>query len=263
MLSNLHERLPVGVTEGPPKPAASGKRYTIAFVQQHGSCSKHGPYPLNMQLNGVEYRHLEGCPVCREQARAAELLAGCNIPPRFADATFENWIADTDAKRSVLTQCRDYADNFRQRRQVGCSLILCGEIGTGKNHLATAICKQLLANRFTVLRVKAAQFLDEFWAKGFAERDVWLQRMARVDLLMVDEIGRTSQAKAAQDAFFRLIDARYESMLPTLVTTNLDKGGLIEVLGEAAYDRLRQGGTPRLTLAWGSHRAIAGLGDQE
>jgi len=252
MLSSLHDRLPSGVTEGPPKPI--DKRFTIAFVQQFAKCEEHGEYPLNMLHNGVECRHLEGCPTCREQARTASLLAGCNIPPRFADATFDNWFADTDAKRSVLAQCRDYADNFRQRRQAGCSLILCGEIGTGKNHLATAICKQLLANRFTVLRVKAAQFLDEFWAKGFADRDVWLQRMSRVDLLMIDEIGRTSQAKAAQDAFFRLIDARYEAVLPMLVTTNLDRQGLIDVLGDAAYDRLRQGGTVRLTLGWESHR---------
>lgn len=252
MLSNVHDALPAGVTEGPPKPA--GKRYTTAFVQEFGHCEKHGDYPLNMLHNGVECRYLPGCPTCRQQARTAELLAGCNIPPRFAEASFENWIADTDDKRQVLAQCRDYADNFAQRRRAGCSLILCGEIGTGKNHLATAICKQLLAARFTVLRVKAAQFLDEFWAKGFAERDVWLQRLAKVDLLMVDEIGRTSQAKAAQDAFFRLIDARYESVMPMLVTSNLDRQGLIDVLGDAAYDRLREGGTPRLTLGWESYR---------
>ena len=37
---------------------------------------------------------------------------------------------------------------------------------------------------------------------------------------------------------FRLIDARYEAVLPTIIATNLNRKGLIDVLGEAAFDRL-------------------------
>jgi DNA replication protein DnaC len=72
---------------------------------------------------------------------------------------------------------------------------------------------------------------------------------------MIDEIGRSSSAKAAQDAFFRILDARYEAQLPSLLATNLNRTELIEVLGEATYDRLTQGGSVRLTFDWDSRRS--------
>ena len=53
-----------------------------------------------------------------------------------------------------------------------------------------------------MLRVKASQFLDTFWGKGFEEREKWLRELAKVDLLFFDEIGRSSETKNAQDGFF-------------------------------------------------------------
>src|SRR5262249_24881542 len=141
-----------------------------------------------------------------------------------------------------------------EMRRRGACLVMCGSKGTGKNHLATAIMKRLRVDGFTVLRVKAAQYLDAFWAKGFDEREAWICDMTWVDLLMIDEIGRSSNAKAAEDALFRLLDGRSEAVMPTLITTNLDRAGLVEVLGEAMFDRLKEGGGRRLTLSWDSYR---------
>ena len=159
-----------------------------------------------------------------------------------------------EAQQKVLARCQSFAEEFNRYRAAGACLLLCGRPGTGKNHLATAISKRLLADGYSVLRVKAAQYLDAYWSKSFEERETWLQRMAVVDLLMIDEIGRSSNAKSAQDAFFRLLDARYEAQLPSLIATNLNRDELIEVLGEATYDRLTQGGSVRLTFGWDSHR---------
>lgn len=237
---------------------STGKR---PFVQHSGECDAHGKYPMNvLDENGHERWHPSGCPICRKQARAAELLAASNIPTRFSACDFSNFVAETSEQKTVLKECLNFAEGFAHFKESGACLLLCGKPGTGKNHLATAISKMLLADGYSVLRVKASQFLDAYWSKGFDEREGWLQQMARVDLLMLDEIGRSSNAKTAQDAFFRLIDARYEAQLPLMIATNLDRNGLIEVLGDATYDRLTQGGSRRLTLAWESYRGKAGRG---
>ncbi|SEN76164.1 ATP-binding protein [Nitrosomonas marina] len=218
-------------------------------------CEKHGEYPINKQDESGEVRYFPGgCPKCQKIADSERLLTDCNIAKRFLGCTFENFVADTDLKVSIVAKCREYADKFAEYHEKGGCMLLCGDPGTGKNHLATAVCRQVLDSGYSVLRIKAAEYLDEYWSKGFDQRDGWLKALAKVDLLMIDEIGRSSDAKAAKDAFFRLIDARYENQLPTLMATNLDREGMIEVLGCAAYDRLTQGGSIRLTLNWESYR---------
>lgn len=136
---------------------------------------------------------------------------------------------------------------------------MCGNPGTGKNHLATAMAKAIKAQRMTVLRVKATEYLDAYWAKEFGERDTWLRELAKVHLLILDEVGRSSSTANAQNAFFRLIDARYEAMRPTVALSNLDRQGLIETLGDAAYDRLTEAGAQRLTFDWESRRSTTGV----
>lgn len=232
------------------------------FIQEFGSCDTHGQYPSNMQdANGVVRSHKPGCPSCFKLENTARLLGKSNIPKRFMGCDFDNYDTSTDVQRTALDQCKSFAENFATHRKNGACLLLCGRPGTGKNHLATAISKKLLSDGFSVLRVKASQYLDAYWAKSFEDREGWLNEMAKVDLIMIDEIGRSSNAKSAQDAFFRLIDARYEAQLPTMIATNLNRDELIEVLGEATYDRFRQGGSMRITLDWESYRPNAVMHD--
>ena len=200
-----------------------------------------------------------GCPQCRAERNASRLMSESNMPARFADATFESYEA-TDAKQArVLSVCRDYADNFATYRKQGRCLVMCGNPGTGKNHLATAIFKTLNAAGFTALRVKASEYLDAYWAKEFKERDEWLRGMFRVDLLIVDEVEKCSKTENARNAMFRLIDGRYEAMAPTMVITNQSRAELVETLGDPAYDRLNEGGSQRLVFDWQSRRASVGV----
>ncbi len=225
------------------------------FTLQFDECEKHGKYPLNMRdERGEERWFAGGCPICRKQENAARLLANSNIPRRFLDCDFCTYEATTSEQQLVLNRCKEYARDFARYRETGTCLLLCGRTGTGKNHLATAITRQLLAAGYSVLRIKASEYLDAYWSKAFDERETWLKNMASVDLLIMDEIGRSSNAKSAKDAFFRLLDARYEAQLPNLLATNHNREELIDILGDATYDRLKQGGSVRLTLDWKSYR---------
>jgi DNA replication protein DnaC len=225
------------------------------FEAHFDSCDQHGRYPLNMQdAAGVMRWFGGGCPTCEKHRLTARLLESCNIPRRFESCDFSNYEISNEAQAKIVQRCIGYAENFSQYRAAGTCLLLCGRPGTGKNHLATAISRRVLTLGFTVLRIKASQFLDAYWSKGFDEREGWLRQLASVDLLMLDEVGRSSNAKSAQDAFFRLIDARYEAQLPALIATNLNRDELRDVLGEATYDRLTQGGSMRLTFDWDSYR---------
>jgi DNA replication protein DnaC len=225
--------------------------------REMADCPTHGQYLVR---DSVYSHNPGGCPDCLRIARAESLLSTCNIPARFAACEFDNYEVENDKQRRVLDACQAYASEFKGHLAAGRGLIMLGNPGTGKNHLVTAIGKALRAQRFTVLRVKATEFLDAYWSKEFGERDEWLKGLSRVQLLVLDEVGRSSKTDNAQNAFFRLIDARYEAVHPTIVLSNLDRQGVIEVLGEAAYDRLTEAGAQRLTFDWQSRRAQTGRG---
>jgi DNA replication protein DnaC len=238
-------------------PFLIGATGSLVDYREMADCPTHGQY----LVRDSQYAHNPGgCPHCLRTARAEDLLSTCNIPARFAACEFDNYEVETEKQHRVLEACQAYAAEFKGNLAAGRGLIMLGNPGTGKNHLITAICKALRAQRFTVLRVKASEFLDAYWAKEFGERDEWLKSLARVQLLVLDEVGRSSKTDNAQNAFFRLIDARYEAMRPTVVLSNLDRQGAIEVLGDAAYDRLTEAGAQRLTFDWQSRRAQTGRG---
>jgi len=232
---------------------------TVPFVER-AECEKHGAYVVREELAGygIVARNPGGCPVCLAERKASRLMSESNMPERFAGCTFDTYEATTPKQTRVLDVCRDYAENFGTYRKQGRCLIMCGNPGTGKNHLATAIFKALRANRFTALRVKASEYLDAYWGKEFAERDEWLHGMFRVDLLIIDEVEKASKTDNARNAMFRLIDGRYEAMLPTLVITNQSRAELVETLGDPGYDRLTEGGSQRLVFDWESRRAQVG-----
>lgn len=228
-------------------------------LRETADCPTHGAYLVRSgSIRCMVAHNPGGCPDCLRTARAEGLLADSNIPARFAACEFDNYEADTPKQLKVLDACWAYAREFAGHLAAGRGLIMLGNPGTGKNHLATAICKALRAKRHTVLRVKAAEFLDAYWAKDFDQRDAWIREMARVHLLILDEVGRSSKTDNAQNAFFRLIDSRYEAVRPTMLLSNLDRQGVIDVLGEAAYDRLTEAGAQRLTFDWASRRAATG-----
>lgn len=234
---------------------------SLASLREEADCAIHGAYLVRSNDGGMILSHNPGgCPHCLRAKRTESLLSASNIPPRFAACEFDTYTAETPAQRRVLRACKAYADDFAANLAAGRGLILVGNPGTGKNHLATAIAKAVQAQRHTVLRVKASEFLDAYWGQDFKTRDAWMRELGAVHLLVLDEVGRSSHTANAQNAFFRLIDARYEAVRPTMVLSNLDRQGLIEVLGDAAYDRLTEGGAQRLTFDWQSLRARAGQG---
>lgn len=257
MLLNQFEL--AALTVGPPKRGPD--KSASAFIER-AECPTHGSYVIREELAGygVVARNPGGCPQCLAERNASRLMAESNMPERFADCTFDTYQAASAKQKTVLDVCRDYAENFGQYRKLGRCLVMCGKPGTGKNHLATAIVKVLRAKRFTALRIKASEFLDAYWGKEFAERDEWLRGMFRVDLLIVDEVEKASKSENARNAMFRLIDGRYEAMLPTLVITNQNRAELVETLGEPAYDRLTEGGSQRLVFDWESCRSTVGRG---
>jgi len=102
------------------------------------------------------------------------------------------------------------------------NIVFIGGTGVGKTGLASGILLKALQNGHRALFVRAQDLFDEMYA-SLADRSSrkLLNRLARVDVLLVDELGYLNLRPEQANIFFKLIEERYRRR-PTIITTNLD-----------------------------------------
>ena len=226
---------------------------------QYRECARHGRYPISMVDERDAIRYMSPvCPVCAAEQASRRLMESAAIPKRYVDCGFDNYVVDVPGQQTALDVCRDYADHFEEHARKGSCLVLCGNPGTGKNHLAYAIAHVVLAKGHSVLQVTAYDIIARIrqtWQRGIGnstELEV-IRGFAEVGLLIIDEVGKTFGSDGERVHLFEVIDHRYRDLKPTLILSNENMEGVEKCLGPAAFDRLCQNGG-LLLFDWQSHR---------
>lgn len=123
------------------------------------------------------------------------------------------------------------------------NLLLVGNSGTGKSHLAIALgitaCGQGKRVRFIQVTELITQLME---TREDRELMRLKKQLAKLDLLILDELGYVPASKLGSELLFDVISTAYER-LSLIVTTNLPFENWTEVLGSerltgATLDRL-------------------------
>lgn len=124
------------------------------------------------------------------------------------------------------------------------NIVFIGNTGVGKTGLASALLLKAIQDGYRGLFIKAQDLFDEMYA-SLADRStrLLLNRLARVEVLLIDEMGYLNLRPEQSNAFFKLVDERY-GRRPTLITTNLQYESWYDFLGKkemvgALLDRIR------------------------
>jgi DNA replication protein DnaC len=124
------------------------------------------------------------------------------------------------------------------------NIVFVGPTGVGKTGLASGLLLKALQNGHRGLFIRAQDLFDEMYA-SLADRSSrkLLNRLARVDVLLIDEMGYLNLRPEQSNIFFKLLEERYRQR-PTIITTNLDYAEWSNFLGnkalvEALLSRLR------------------------
>ena len=130
------------------------------------------------------------------------------------------YLADSDVD---LVPARNYVENFAELKKENIGLMLWGTVGNGKTFMASCIANELCKKGYRVMMLhitealrKIAQF-DNQW---------FCDELASCDLLILDDFGVSRNTDYQLEQLNMLIDMRYASKKPLIITTNLTRGEL-------------------------------------
>ena len=111
---------------------------------------------------------------------------------------------------------------------------LVGPTGVGKTGLASGLLLKALENGYRGQFIRAQDLFDEMYA-SLADRSTrqLLKRLARLDVLLIDELGYLNLKPEQSNIFFKLMEERYHRR-STLITTNLEYDEWHNFLGNRA-----------------------------
>ena len=246
----------------------------VSRHERKSVCETHGTYTENGSSFQPDRVMWHGCRACQEQRkkeaeerrnieeqlkaqqRLEARLNKAGIPMRFRDRTLKTFIADTPQKTKALTVARDFLENFDDNYKIGRSLILSGNAGTGKSHIAISIAKAVMP-KYTAMYLNALdaiRMIRDTWRKDSEMSELYvLNLLGSIDLLVIDEVGVQSGTDNEQMLMFDIINRRYRDSKPMILLTNLGTAGFKEYMTERSYDRLRENGT-WVAFDWESYR---------
>ena len=185
-----------------------------------------------------------------------KLKRSSGIPERYITASLRSWTPDNTEQETIHKQLLNWFGNILSR---DCpSVIIQGAYGTGKTWVSCGIVNDLINDHGTAQFITAKGYTEkikESYRKNseYSESQI-RNRYSRVDLLVLDEIGRQFDSDSERLYFFDLINERYNAMKPTLLITNLDSDQVAAFLGEAIIDRFRDASGEILSMNWTSRR---------
>lgn len=168
-----------------------------------------------------------------------ERLGEYGVPERMRAKTLTNFLADTEsavkAKKRVTEFLSNY-ETFRKKDMNG--FLFSGSHGVGKTHIAAAILRALVERR--ILRsacfVPAITLTNNLRADGDVRPIV--EHYARVDMLVVDDLGAQRTTPWVREQLGQIIDDRWSNQRPIICTSNGKLSACQGMLGERAFSRL-------------------------
>lgn len=269
------------------------ERKHVVIEQAEKVCDDHGPYladrwqlsplpllkPGDKELPPILQPFWGSCPQCnriwqaeadireqeikggtsiKERLRQAALRSA-GIPKEFAEATIWNWQHGMDQQLRIWEWVKDYANQYKLALDTGRSMVFVGGPGCGKTHLAIGVLRHFIemggTGRYVTVMTMLGRIKDTYNKHADETESKVIAHFTGVDMLVIDEVGRSLDSNYEVAQFFRILDARKQELKPTVLISNMPMKALREFLTESVVDRLGTAGGKVHVFDWPSLRS--------
>ena len=210
-------------------------------------CDEHKEYRKQNEIRRKE----------KEKQMIESRFESIGLGDRYKKCSFENYKASCECASEIMLMCLRYAETFRERRRDGDCLALLGNLGTGKNHLAAAICRVVHSAGYTVVHTTTMRMIRyvrrAYQSSDISEQDQ-IDSLVVPDLLVLDEIGVNRGTDDELVLLSDVICSRIENYKPVILVSNLSLTDLAKYVGDRVIDRLYDGNSNVLCFTWESYR---------
>jgi len=169
---------------------------------------------------------------CRAGEQIEMLIRKSELPEEFFANNFNSF---EDRNHPQLVKAKSiavrYAEDFNEfEHERYNSILFCGQVGSGKTHLGTAICSRLIDDGIAVMYMpyrnavtKIKQLVTD--EAGYGNE---LDRYRKSRVLYIDDLFKGKLTEADINIIYEIVNYRYMNKLPLIISTEKSMGDLLE-----------------------------------
>ena len=155
-----------------------------------------------------------------DMQKISELRKLSLMDARLMDAAFSNYLVKPENERAYKLAVR-YVERFDDMMKSGQGIMFFGPVGTGKSYTAAAIANELINRKHSAVMTSFIKLLEKM--RSFDTDDgEYIDRLNHADLLVIDDLGAERSTDTALENVYSIVDSRYRSRKPLILTTNLE-----------------------------------------
>lgn len=182
--------------------------------------------------------------ICKRKKRWHGLVEREGLLDRLKNNTFKNFEVTSESSKRAKEQALKYTTDYKEK-----SLIITGQVGSGKTHLALAVVNQIAENEIRANNINQVLPKIAFYnslinklkgSKRFSseyETITILDEYKNTPFLLIDDFLKIERGYEAVTWMFEIINARYNMKLPTIITSELTPKQIVQI-DEALGSRL-------------------------
>ena len=164
--------------------------------------------------------------------RVERIIKNSKMSKRNLSYKFDNF-EPNNSNRKVFNNLKNYSEELLNGIEKK-GLILVGNNGGGKTHLACSIANKLIENGIPVIYGTLINLFAELrnsydTYNNISEMEI-IKLYENVELLIIDDLGKEKPSEWGLEKLFTIINSRYENNLPVIITTNYNQNSLVERL---------------------------------
>lgn len=155
-------------------------------------------------------------------------------------ALYDYTFARDNGINPEIKLAHNYVSNWEEMRANASGLLIWGDVGTG-NLFCRLHCQCPSGKGVPVLMTNFSRILNTLTGMHFEDRNQFINSLNRYSLLIIDDLGIERNSDFALEQVFNVIDSRYRSKKPLIITTNLTLSELnnaADIAHKRIYDRI-------------------------